>query len=169
MVNKKKYKYIEYHKDPKREFYEALELLFPRLTSPKLVEWAAEMLMGHLSFDTLCDNRSKYLGPITPLEIAPKYEVSKPWLKHWLGADTINMYRMPAADRAFAYIAMRTTYHYFHEILGKVANVAFTSTVDYSFFTSKRHYAATRYLNLCKRKTHERQNQISPKTEGHNS
>lgn len=165
MVNKKKYKYIEYHKDPKREFYEALELLLPRLTSPKLVEWAVDISLGQLSFDTLCCSRSKYLGPITPLELAPKYEVSKPWF----GADTINIYRMPAADRAFALIAMRTTHRYFHEILGKISNVAFTSTIDYAFFTSKRHHAATRYLNLCKRKTHERQKQNSTTPEGHNS
>lgn len=165
MVNKKKYKYIEYHKDPKREFYEALELLLPRLTSPKLVEWAVDMSLGHLSFDTLCANRSKYLGPITPLEIAPKYEVSKPWF----GADTINIYRMPAADRAFAYIAMRTTYRYFHEIIGKISRSYISCAVDYSFFISKRHQAARRYLNLCKRKTHERQKQNSTTPEGHNS
>lgn len=165
MVNKKKYKYIEYHKDPKREFYEALELLLPRLTSPKLVEWAVDMSLGHLSFDTLCANRSKYLGPITPLELAPKYEKPKPWF----GANIVNIYRMPAADRAFALIAMRTAYHYFHEIMGRISRTCLSSTLDYSFFNSKRHYAATRYLNLCKRKNHERQNQISPKTEGHNS
>lgn len=165
MVNKKKYKYIKFHENPKHEFYEALELLFPRLTSPKLVEWAAEMLMGHLSFDTLCANRSKYLGPITSIELAQKREIPK-YLRI-----APNRPRMSAADRVFSLIAMRTTYKHFHEILGRISpsiSSSIINTVDYSSVATKKHYATSRYINICKLKNHERQKQNSTTPEGNN-